>query len=384
MPLAAGDRIVTIAQPRRRRDGRRPGHPGAPGQDGEGDGSGTYVFDSGQNMVGLAPAADDRRPGSTATVRYAEVLNPDGTPYYTNLRGAKATDRYVFKGGGEEIYEPRFTFHGFRYVELSGVSQPALGADHRGRPALGHVANRHVRRRRPMVNQLQSNISGGRRETSCRSPPIVRSATRGSGGWATLSFSFAPQRSTWTSRASSRNGRATWTTGRARRARSATYRPTSTIPATPAWGDAGVVVPWTMYLAYGDTRILEEHYPAMVRWVEYIRGVSTNNLWQSSRGNDFGDWLSIADDTDKAMLGTAFYAHSADLVARAADRLHKDADAKNYSALFDAIKTAFNQAYVAANGKVMSDTQTAYALALRFDLLAGRTARRAVVLLDAT
>jgi alpha-L-rhamnosidase len=152
---------------------------------------------------------------------------------------------------------------------------------------------------------------------------------------------------------------------------------------TPAWGDAGVIVPWTMYLAYGDTRILEEHYPAMVRWVEYIRGLSTNNLWQNSRGSDFGDWLSIADDTDKAVLASAFYAHAADLVSRAAAVLKKDADAKTYSDLFNAIKTAFNKTYVSTNGTIQSDTQTVYGLALRFNLLPDNLRAAAALLLDA-
>jgi alpha-L-rhamnosidase len=152
---------------------------------------------------------------------------------------------------------------------------------------------------------------------------------------------------------------------------------------TPAWGDAGVIVPWTIYLAYGDTRILEEHYPAMVRWVEYIRGISTGNLWQSSRGSDYGDWLSINDDTDKVVLASAFYAHSTDLVARAATVLKKDADAKKYSDLFNTIKAAFNQAYVGTDGKIKSDTQTAYGLALRFNLLPDNLRAAAVNLLDA-
>jgi alpha-L-rhamnosidase len=121
----------------------------------------------------------------------------------------------------------------------------------------------------------------------------------------------------------------------------------------------------------------------MVRWVEYIRGVSTGNLWQNSRGSDFGDWLSIDDDTDKAVLASAFYAHSVDLVARSAAVLKKDADARTYSDLFNAIKTAFVQTYVTADGTVRSDTQTAYALALRFGLLPDDRRAAAVSRLDA-
>jgi alpha-L-rhamnosidase len=121
----------------------------------------------------------------------------------------------------------------------------------------------------------------------------------------------------------------------------------------------------------------------MVRWVEYIKGISTGNLWVNSRGSDYGDWLSIDDDTDKAVLATAFYAHSVDLVAKSAVVLHKDADAAKYAALFESVKSAFIAAYVEADGKVKSDSQTAYGLALRFNLLPQDKRQAAAGFLDA-
>jgi alpha-L-rhamnosidase len=344
---------------------------------------GTYVFDLGQNMVGWARLRATAGAGATATMRFAEVLNADGTPYYTNLRGAKATDRYTFKGGGEETYEPRFTFHGFRYVELSGVTQPPLGA------VTGVVAHSAMAKTgtfvtsSAMVNQLQSNILWGQKGNFLSVPTDCPQRDERL-GWmgdalifvrtATFNMDVASFFTKWT-----RDVDDGQTAGGA----FGNVSPSVDNSGTPAWGDAGVIVPWTMYLAYGDTRILEEHYPAMVRWVEYIRGVSTGNLWQSSRGSDFGDWLSIQDDTDKAVLASAFYAHSVDLVARAATVLKKDADARTYADLFNAIKTAFVQTYVSPDGTVRSDTQTAYALALRFNLLPDDRRGAAVSRLDA-
>jgi len=346
--------------------------------------AGTYVFDLGQNMVGWARLRLSGTAGTRATLRFAEVLNPDGTPYYTNLRGAKATDQYVFKGGGQEVYEPRFTFHGFRYVELAGATQPpALDAItgvvlHSAMPLTGTFVTSSS-----MINQLQSNILWGQKGNFLSIPTDCPQRDERL-GWmgdalifvrtATFNMDVASFFTKWTRDVDD---------GQTTAGAFGNVSPNVDQSGTPAWGDAGVIVPWTMYLAYGDTRILEEHYPAMVRWVEYIRGVSTNNLWQNSRGSDFGDWLSVSDDTDKAVLASAFYAHAADLVSRAARVLKKDADATKYSDLFTAIKTAFNQTYVSTNGTIRSDTQTVYALALRFGLLPDTLRAAAASLLDA-
>jgi alpha-L-rhamnosidase len=347
--------------------------------------SGSYVFDLGQNMVGWARLRMRGAAGSTATLRFAEVLNPDGTPYYANLRGAKATDQYVFNGAaGEEVYEPRFTFHGFRYVELSGVSPaPAASAItgivlHSATPPTGTFVTSSA-----MVNQLQSNIVWGQKGNFFSVPTDCPQRDERL-GWmgdalifvrtATFNMDVASFFTKWTRDVDD---------GQTAAGAFGNVSPSVDQSGTPAWGDAGLIVPWTMYLAYGDTRILEEHYPAMVRWVEYVRGLSTGNLWQTSRGSDFGDWLSIADDTDKAVLASAFYAHAADLVSRAAAILGKDADAKKYADLFTAIKAAFNTAYVSNNGTIKSDTQTVYALALRFNLLPDNLRAAAASMLDA-
>lgn len=347
-------------------------------------GAGSYVFDLGQNMVGWVRLQASAAAGTQATLRFAEVLNPDGSPYYTNMRGAKATDQYTFKGAGTETFEPHFTFHGFRYVEISGLpSMPALGAvtgvvAHSATPPTGTFTTSSE-----LVNQLQSNIVWGQKGNFVSVPTDCPQRDERL-GWmgdalifvrtATFNMDVASFFTKWTRDVDD---------GQTAAGAFGDVSPSVFQNGTPAWGDAGTIVPWTIYLAYADTRILEEHYPAMVRWVEYIKGISSGNLWVNSRGSDYGDWLSIDDDTDKAVLATAFYAHSVDLVAKSAAVLHKDADAAKYAALFESIKSAFIAGYVGADGKVKSDSQTAYGLALRFNLLPQDKRQAAAGFLDA-
>jgi alpha-L-rhamnosidase len=336
---------------------------------------GVFIYDVGQNMVGWARLRVTGPAGAVIQLRFGEVLNRDGSLYTENLRSARATDTYTLRGGAEEVWEPRFTTHGFRYVELSGDTA-RLSAKPGGSTVTGIVVQSRLATTGTfttsdaLTNQLQSNVMWGQRGNFVSVPTDCPQRDERQ-GWmgdaqvfartATFNMDVASFFTKWVR--DTRDGQTSdgafpeiapnpdWNKG------------------TPAWGDAGVIVPWTVYLAYGDTRILEEQYPAMTAWVEYVRRANTNLLWQKSRGSDYGDWLSINADTDKEVLATAFFAHSADLVARAAKVLGKADDAAKYAALFEAIKKAFATAYVGADGAVRGDTQTAYALALRFGLL---------------
>ena len=137
----------------------------------------------------------------------------------------------------------------------------------------------------------------------------------------------------------------------------------------PGWGDAGVICPWTIYDAYGDTRILQQHLPAMIRWVEYLRLHSHDLIREDARGNDYGDWLSINADTPKDLVGTAYFAYSTHLLARSCAAVGRSDDARKYEQLFQDIKAAFIKRYVSADGRIHGNTQSAYAMALRFDLV---------------
>ncbi|MBL7829122.1 MAG: alpha-L-rhamnosidase, partial [Saprospiraceae bacterium] len=146
--------------------------------------------------------------------------------------------------------------------------------------------------------------------------------------------------------------------------------------ASTGWADVATIIPWNAWLAYGDKRILEDQYASMKAWVEYMRNKSVNDLWNT--GFHFGDWCFYrpADDTDgrsavtdKYLIAQCFYAHSTQLLINAAQVLGKSGDVETYGALLKRIKNAFQQEYVTPNGRLMSPTQTAYVLALQFDML---------------
>ena len=347
---------------------------------------GAYLFDLGQNMVGWARLTVTAPAGTRVRMRFAEILNPDGTLYTTNLRAAKSIDTYICRGGGAETYEPRFTFHGFRYVEVTGYpGEPRLDA------IVGCVIGSDTpdagtfECSDPMVNQLQSNIVWGQRGNFLSVP------------------TDCPQR----------DERLGWMGDAQIFARTATYncdvhaffnkwiqdvedaqdadggysdvapRLGALSNGAPAWGDAGVIVPWTIYQAYGDTKIVAKHWDSMTRWMDYLTSANPNGLWEQRRHNDFGDWLSIDADTPKDVLATAYYAYDASLMAQMARALGRTSEAAQYDALFAHIKAAFNAAYVTPDGRIKGETQTCYLLALGFGLLPeALTARAARHLVD--
>ncbi len=139
---------------------------------------------------------------------------------------------------------------------------------------------------------------------------------------------------------------------------------------SPGWADAGVSLPWQVYVNYGDRRILEEHYASAKRWVDFVREKNPDCLWKNARGNDWGDWLSAGTPTTPKEVGsTAFFAHSADLVSKMAARLGYGDEAGQYRDLFERIRHAFVEAYVTPEGRIANDAQGCYALALHFGLL---------------
>ncbi|HEX6709738.1 MAG TPA: glycoside hydrolase family 78 protein [Rubrobacter sp.] len=339
---------------------------------------GAYVFDMGQNMVGWVRLRVEGEDGTEVTLRHAEALNPDGTIYTTNLRSARATDRYVLAGDGEEVFEPRFTFHGFRYVEVTGYP---------GEPTLGAVTGRVVHSATPptgsfecssqMVNELQENILWGQRGNFLSVPTDCPQRDERL-GWmgdaqvfvrtAAFNMDVAAFFEKWMADVED--------------AQSSEGAFPDVAPllkgsglidlrwGAPAWGDAGVIVPWTIYRTYDDTRIVERHYDAMTRWMEYLYEGNPNFLRKNRMGNNYGDWLSPrGDHTPKHLLATAYWAYDARLMAEMAEATGRPEDARKYGDLNERIKAAFNEAYVSPDGKIEGDTQTCYLLALHMDLL---------------
>ncbi|MEO5714250.1 MAG: family 78 glycoside hydrolase catalytic domain [Luteolibacter sp.] len=346
---------------------------------------GKWTYDLGQNMVGVVRLKVSAAAGTEITLRHAEMLNPDGTVYTDNLRGAPSIDTYICKGGSAEIWEPKFTFHGFRYVELTGLSSKppkdavtgiVIGSD---TPQAGKFVCSDG-----AVNQLQSNIEWGQRGNYLSVPTDCPQRDERL-GWmgdaqvfvktATYNADVAAFFTKWlvdvTDSQTSEGGFADVSpfAGPGKGA--------------PAWGDAGVICPWTVYQVYGDLRLLARQYPSMERWVEYCKARSPDFIRSGDRGNDYGDWLSIGADTDKELIGTAYFAYSTGLVAKAAAALGKTSDATKYDELFQSIKKAFVAKYVTADGHIKGNTQCAYVMALRFDLLPAPLRQKAAGYLEA-
>ena len=345
---------------------------------------GKWTFDLGQNMVGVVRLKVSAAAGTRITLRHAEMLNPDGTVYTANLRAAPSTDTYICRGGGVETWQPKFTFHGFRYVELSGLSEKpppdtvtgiVIGSD---TPRTGWFSCSDAR-----VNQLQANIEWGQRGNYLSIPTDCPQRDERL-GWmgdaqvfvrtATYNADVAAFFSKWLVDVTDDQG----TNGAF-----ADVAPAGSPGGTPAWADAGVICPWTIYQAYGDLRLLERQYPSMVKWLEFCKAQSANSIRSGVRGGDYGDWLSIGADTSKELIGTAYYAYSTSLVAKAARVLGKTAEAASYETLFQTIKQAFIEKYVSADGHITGNTQCAFLMALKFDLLPAPLRAKALEYLEA-
>ncbi len=340
---------------------------------------GKWVFDLGQNMVGVVRLKVKAPSGTEITLRHAEMLNSDGTIYTKNLRGAPSVDHYICKGNGVETWQPSFTFHGFRYVELSGlpgaprpdaVTGIVMASD---TPMTGEFSCSD-----PRLNQLQSNILWGQRGNYLSVPTDCPQRDERL-GWmgdaqvfiktATYNADVAAFYTKWMVDVAD---------GQSPEGSFSDVCPDSMgSGSVPAWGDAGVICPWTIYETYGDKQILDRNLPHMIAWVEYLRSHSTDLIRDKDRGNDYGDWLSIGADTPKDLIGTAYFAYSTRLVAKACRVLGREEQARKYEQLFSDIKQAFVKRYVKEDGKIQGDTQTSYLLALRFDLLSDEQRKQA-------
>ncbi|MHB8753243.1 MAG: glycoside hydrolase family 78 protein, partial [Aggregatilineales bacterium] len=376
-----------------------------------------YLYDLGQNMVGRVRIKASAPAGTTITLRFAEALDADGSIYTTNLRTARATDYYTFKGQGEEIWEPKFTFHGFRYVQLEGYPGDVANVTITGvvlHSELTPTGNFECSD--PIINQLQHNIVWGQKGNFVDVPTDCPQRDERL-GWtgdiqvfvrtAAFNMNIAGFMTKWAhdvADAQDEQGAVP------------PFVPSASSDMTdggPAWADAAIICPWTIFLCYGDRRILETNYSVMTHFMDFLIKASPGFIrcapdYKGWPG--FGDWLSINATTPRDLIGTAFLAYDAKLMAQIATILGKKRDATKYQKLFADVKAAFGGRYLkgsklptvsvvpSENRKRMDDadatsrgnlkavdygpiqshvfntdlftpTQTAYVLALHFDLL---------------
>ncbi len=304
-----------------------------------------FVFDLGQNMVGWARLKVQGPAGTKIILRFAEVLQPDGNIYTDNYRSARATDTYILKGEGVEVWEPHFTYRGFRYVELSGYpGKPAKDAItgvvfHSAPEVTGHFACSNE-----LINRIQHNITWGQRG-NMHSVPTDCPQRDERLGWTGDAQIFAPT-------ASFNMNMAGFFTKWMRDiidcqdADGAVHDVNPTIavagPASPAWGDAVVIIPWVVYQNYGDKRIIEENYEGMAKWVAYMQSKSKDYLYERE---GYGDWVAVV-PSPKKPIGAAYFYYSTALLAKMAAVIGQNDDARKYEELAGKIAEAFNKKYL--------------------------------------
>jgi alpha-L-rhamnosidase len=335
--------------------------------------NGVYIFNLGQNFAGVVRLRVKGQAGTTVRLRYGEQLHQNGSLMTENLRRARATDVYILRGDEHgEVYTPRFTYHGFQYVEVTGFP---------GKPDKDAVTGVVLQSDTPltssfecsdpMANRLFKNIVWTQRANFLDLPTDCPQRDERF-GWmgdaqiyvhcATLNADVAAFYTKWL------------------REVMEAQRPSGTFPGYcpfpfqhgqdfgTAWCDAGVICPWTIWQAYDDTRIIERCWPNMVKFMDWRKAASVNFLGVV-HGNEWGDWLSFGKKTPLDFVDTVYFAYTARLMSEMAAAIGKQSKAAEYGDLFHHIKEAFNGKYVRPDGSLSVDTQTAYALALFADLV---------------
>lgn len=341
--------------------------------------AGDQVIDFGQNLVGWVEMRVRGNAGDSVILSHAEVLDRDGNFYTANLRSAKARDIYVLKGDGEELWEPRFTWHGFRYLKVEGYPGKLTPEDFTAvalysamKPTGTFVTSDSL------INRLQHNIQWGQKGNFLDVPTDCPQRDERL-GWTGDAQAF--------SRTAAFNMNvnsffAKWL--KDVEADQVDGKVPHVVPNilgagsvnSTGWADVATIAPWNIYLAYGDRQLLEQQYGSMKAYVESIRNTARDDLWNS--GFHYGDWLFYRPDddnsgmaavTDKYLIAQCFYANSVRLLIKAANVLGERDDADEYSKLLGRVRDAFMKEYVTPNGRLVSGTQTAYVLALNFDML---------------
>ncbi len=342
-----------------------------------------WLVDLGQNMVGWIRIKATGEKGDMMVLRHAEVLDKEGNMYYENLRAADQRNTFVLSGEGEETFEPRFSFQGFRFVMVEDYPGELTADKVRGIVIHSDMkAAGTFECSEPLINQLQHNILWGLKGNFLDVPTDCPQRDERL-GWTGDAQVFAP---TACFNVDAAAFYTKWLKDLA-----LDQDPDGSIPhvvpnvlghgGATGWADAGVMIPWAMYLDYGDVTVLENQYESMKKWIGYMKTRAGENLiWEGDQ--HFGDWLSFASTrsdymgayTLKDLIATAYYSYSSSIVAKVAAILGQKEEEQYYTQLSEDIKLAFNEEFVTATGRLVSHTQTAYTLALAFDMLDKETA----------
>lgn len=325
-----------------------------------------WIIDMGQNLVGWARLKVKGAAGTVVKMRFAEKLSSKDSLFVDNLRNATATDNYVLKGKGEEEFTPHFTFHGFRYIEVSGfpgqLTDKALVAE-----VISSVdeVTGFVKTSSDLINNMYSLGIWGQRGNFISVPTDCpqrdeRMGYTGDGQifWRTGTYNYDVAAFThkWMNDIKDEQ--------------TVDGGFTNTAPAvpknnrkngSPGWEDAGVVVPWGSWMQYGDKSVIYENWPAMVRYMDYVAAMSKNYI---RPGGYLGDWLAPDTTTQNNLISTGLWAMTANMMSQMATAIGKEDEAKKYSDLREKIKEAFQKEFITPDGKVGSGSQTSYVIAL--------------------
>lgn len=330
---------------------------------------GKYVFDMGQNMVGTVRLKVNVPAGTRVVLRHSEMLNPNGTLYTTALRGARAQDTYIAKGTGEETWLPTFTFHGFRYVEVSGLkSKPSMDT------VTGVVIQTVMDQSgkfecsSPLVNQLFHNIIWGQKGNYLEVPTDCpqRDERLGWTGDAqffirtgSYNFDVASFFTKWLVDLIE--------DGQNEQGAFAHVAPDMGLGyGAVAWDDAAIICPWTLYRMYGDTRIIRQHWDHMAKYIEFLKTTSKGLIREQG---PYGDWVNLGGGASSQVIGTSYFEYVTRLMSEMATAIGKPDEAQTYKKLADEIKAVFEKEFVLSDGSIKESSQTGYALAFTMGLI---------------
>jgi alpha-L-rhamnosidase len=355
---------------------------------------GVWVYDLGQNFSGVETVTLSGPAGTDVRLRFAELLNPDGTLYTENLRTAKVTDHFILSGRGPEQFTPQFTFHGFRYAELTGFS---------GKPDINSVKANVIHTDAPftvkletgsaMINQLWSNILWGQRSNFVGVPTDCPQRDERLGWMGDAEVFWRAASYNMDLAAFSRKFAGDMSGTQVGTPYYGIYSPGTSRPNmghAAGWSDAGIIIPWTSWLQTGDTSIIDQNWAAMTKYLDAIEAGNPDGLLKNDAGTAFGDWLSPEGKTDYLLIATAYWALDVQLMRQMAQATSRSEEAQKYATLFDKIRTAFGRQFVRDDGFVAGadnnapafgqinnpdakskggDTQTGYVLALHMNLV---------------